>query len=113
MGLVIRLLCWSICIIAGHFDELYVNFQLFSVFRSTYTFAQIRLLAPDGRFNFSDIILSPGTSDSSNEQKSTLPPVHISRLQIEKGSLEFSDLSPPTPFEATLSPIKLSILIAN
>ncbi|MCP5006322.1 MAG: DUF748 domain-containing protein [Planctomycetes bacterium] len=105
----------------GHFDELYVNFQLFSVFRSTYTFAQIRLLAPDGqvqilpdgRFNFSDIILLPGTSDSSNEQKSTLPPVHISRLQIEKGSLEFSDLSHPTPFEATLSPIKLSILIAN
>ncbi|MDR4503374.1 MAG: DUF748 domain-containing protein [Candidatus Scalindua sp.] len=98
-----------------HFDELYVNFQFSSLFRRAFTFAQIRLvrpdgkvqILPDGKFNFSDLIASLGTSGSLTEKNSALPPVIISRLQIERGRLEYSDLSHPTPFEVKLSPVKI------
>lgn len=100
-----------------HFDELYVNFQFSSVFRRAFTFAQIRLVEPDGKvqflpdgeFNFSDLIASLGASDSSTEQRGSLPPVIISRLQIERGRFEYSDLSHPTPFKVALFPIQFSL----
>ncbi len=100
-----------------HLDELYVNFQFSSLFRRAFTFAQIRIVAPDGQvkilpngqFNFSDLMASLGTSDSSTEQSSILPPVLVSRFEIKRGRIAFSDLSHPTPFEVLLSPIELSL----
>ncbi|GJQ60616.1 MAG: DUF748 domain-containing protein [Candidatus Scalindua sp. AMX11] len=100
-----------------HFDELYVNFQVSSLFHGAFTFAQIRMVAPDGKvqvlpngqFNFSDIIATLGTSVSSTEQSGVLPPVLISQLHVERGRLAFSDLSHQTPFEVVVSPIQLSV----
>lgn len=95
------------------FEELYVNFQLSSIFRRAFTFAEVRLLAPkgqikilpDGSLNFSDLLASSEQPDPMVNRRKGLPPVLIFRLQIDQGRLVFSDLSHPTPFEVILSPI--------
>ncbi len=104
------------------FDELYVNFQLSSIFRQAFTFAEIRLIGPhgrvevlpDGTVNFSDILASlnraePEPAPEQDSQTAGLPPVFIHRLHIEQGRLAFSDLSRSTPFEATLFPLQLTL----
>jgi hypothetical protein len=104
------------------FEELYINFQVSSLFRWAYTFDRIELIRPhglvkvlpDGSLNFSDLLAfsdsSEATSDSheaSSDQESTLPAVLIFHLNIAQGRFVFSDLSRPTPFEATFSPVQI------
>jgi len=103
------------------FDELYVNFQLSSIFRRAYTFDEIRLTAPDasikiladGNLNFSDLMASEDKPESvpaeeaDLSQVAGLPQVLIFNLTIEQGRLAFADLSRPTPFETTLFPMNV------
>jgi hypothetical protein len=99
------------------FEDLYVNFQLSSLFRLTFTFGEISIIAPeaqvkvlaDGSLNFSDLLSKLTQSESPQDQGGELPPVLIQRLNIEKGRFVFSDLSLPTPYEETLSPVELSL----
>ena len=99
------------------FEDLYVNFQLSSLFHLTFTFGEISLISPqghvkvlaDGSLNFSDLLSKRTQSESPQDQGGELPPVLIQRLNIEKGRLVFSDLSLPTPYEETLSPVELSL----
>ncbi len=113
------------------FEELYINFQVSSLFRWAYTFNRIELIGPhglvkvlpDGNLNFSDLLApsdsSEGTSDSpaapsvppetSSDQEKTLPAVLIFHLNIAQGRFVYSDLSRPTPFEATLSPVQITL----
>jgi outer membrane protein OmpA-like peptidoglycan-associated protein len=104
------------------FDEFYVNFQLSSIFRQAFTFAEIRLIGPhgrvkvlpDGKVNFSDILASlnrtePGPVPEQDSQTTGLPPVIIYKLQIIQGRLAFNDLSRPTPFETSLFPLQLTL----
>ena len=99
------------------FDELYINFQLSSIFRAAYTFDEIRLLAPrgqvkimpDGNFNFSDLLASQPPTEPATDENNPAPALIVYKLQIEKGNIGFTDLSKPTPFEATLFPITLSL----
>ncbi len=99
------------------FKELYVNFQLSSVLRRAYTFKEIHLIAPhglvrvlpNGSLNFSDLIGSSDSPAPPSDQSSAAPPILIFQLQIEQGRLEFSDLSRPTPFESTFSPVQITL----
>jgi len=99
------------------FEELYVNFQLSSIFRRAYTFDEIRMLAPDGRvkvlpdgsLNFSDLLASSDPAEPPPDKSNELPPILIFRLQIEEGRLAFSDLSRPTPFEKNFFPIEITL----
>ncbi|MCD4805934.1 MAG: DUF748 domain-containing protein, partial [Desulfobacterales bacterium] len=99
------------------FEELYVNFQLSSIFRRAYTFDEIRLIAPDGRvkvlpdssLNFSDILASSDPAEAPPDKNNELPPISVSRLKIEQGHLAFSDLSRPTPFEKDFFPIEITL----
>lgn len=99
------------------FEELYVNFQLSSLFRLTFTFGEISLIAPeaqvkvlpDGSLNFSDLLSKLTQSESPQDQGGELPLVLIQRLNIEKGRFVFSDLSLPTPYEETFFPVELSL----
>ena len=99
------------------FDELYINFQLSSIFRAAYTFNEIRLLAPrgqvkilpDGNFNFSDLLASRQPTEPAADDSSPAPALIVYSLQIEKGHVGFTDLSKPTPFETILFPITLSL----
>ena len=67
------------------FEELYVNFQLSSIFRWAFTFSEIRLSAPDGQvkvlpdgsLNFTDLMAQLSQSTPSEAQSSGLPPVLI------------------------------------
>ena len=99
------------------FEELYVNFQLSSMFRRAFTFAEISLTAPDGlvkvlpdgSLNFSDLISKLNQSEPSQAQSSELPSVQIFELRIERGRFTFKDLSLPTPYEETFFPIQLTL----
>jgi hypothetical protein len=99
------------------FEELYVNFQLSSLFRLALTFGEISLIAPhghvrvlaDGSLNFSDLLAKLTQADSEQDQSGELPPVLIQRLNIEKGRFVFSDLSLPTPYEETFFPVELTL----
>ena len=99
------------------FEELYVNFQLSSIFRRAYTFDEIRLIAPDARvkvlpdgsLNFSDLLASSDAAEPSPDQSNELTPVLIFRLQIEQGRLAFSDLARPTPFKTEFFPIQTTL----
>ena len=99
------------------FEELYVNFQLSSLFRLAFTFANVSLIDPyghvkvlaDGNLNFSDLLAKSPQEESPQGPGGELPPVLIQRLHIEKGRLVFSDLSLATPYEETLFPIQLTI----
>ncbi|UCF01842.1 MAG: DUF748 domain-containing protein [Deltaproteobacteria bacterium] len=99
------------------FEDLYVNFQLSSLFRLTFTFGEISIIAPeaqvkvlaDGSLNFSDLLSKLTQSKSPQDQGGELPPVLIQRLNIEKGRFVFSDLSLPTPYEQTFSLVELSL----
>jgi len=99
------------------FEELYVNFQLSSIFLRAYTFDEIRLIAPEGRvkvlpdssLNFSDILASSDPAEAPPDKSNELPPISVARLKIEHGHLAFSDLSRPTPFEKDFSPIEITL----
>ena len=109
------------------FQELFVNFQLSSIYRKSFTFAQIRLvlpygviiIRPDGTVNISDLNRpgepvpseAPVSSESlsSSSQESGLPAVDIFRLSIEKGMVEFHDKTRATPFVADIVPIDIAL----
>jgi outer membrane protein OmpA-like peptidoglycan-associated protein len=99
------------------FEELYVNFQLSSLFRLAFTFGEISLIAPlghvkvlaDGSLNFADLLSKLTQTESPQDQGGELPPVLIQRLNIEKGQFVFSDLSLPTPYEETFFPVELTL----
>jgi uncharacterized protein involved in outer membrane biogenesis len=101
----------------ARFEELYVNFQLSSLFHRAYTFYTIRLtepeglveILPDGSFNWSTIISAKGAQPSETPSEKEIMPILIQGLEIEKGRLDFSDLSQSTPFEANLFPIEISL----
>ena len=99
------------------FEELYVNFQLSSIFRLAFTFADVSLIAPyghvkilaDGKLNFSDLLAKMAREESRQDTSGELPPVIIQRLHIDGGRLVFSDLSMPTPYEETIFPLQLTL----
>ena len=70
------------------FEELYVNFQLSSIFRRVYTFNEIRLIVPegqvkvlpDGSLNFSDLLASSDPAEAPPDKSNELPPILIFQL---------------------------------
>lgn len=99
------------------FEELYVNFQLSSVFRRAFTFGQIRLVGldsrvrvlEDGRLNFSDLLLTSERPEPAPDESAGVPPIIVYQLQIEQGRVLFQDFSKPTPFRAEFQPLGLSL----
>lgn len=110
----------------GGFEELFVNVQLFPLFRGIYTFKEIRLIRPygqavirpDGTLNFSDVIKqseaavsqeTPDVTLSESPEASEPIPLQIDHLQIQHGLLEYHDLSKKEAFHAYLVPIELNL----
>ncbi len=112
--------------IAG-FDELFVDFEpLSSLKNQAYTFAQIRLglpygfvmVRPDGSVNVAEMGQPDSADDKGElpqdvpeggEEAQGLPAILIEELAIQQGMVEFVDASRPTPFEAHLVPINLTL----
>ena len=109
------------------FEELFVDFEaLSSIKNQAYTFSQIRLGLPhglaivrkDGSLNLADLgkatdekspVKEEELAPSTSEEPAGLPPVIIQNIQIQQGTVEFQDVSRPTPFVAHIVPINLTL----
>ena len=102
------------------FDELFVNFQLSSLFQWAWTFEEISLQGFDfffERFSVGDTRLSRLLADVVPEDlgeavagdKGGLPRLLIHNLSMSDGKGMVRDNVPPTPVELPLGPINISI----
>lgn len=97
------------------FDELYVNFQLSSVFRRAWTFGDIRLVHPtanlvrlaEGGFNFSNLA---GTNSTPNTNPPSPPPaVLVQSLLVTNAVVTFADETTAPRFKTDYGPIHFAV----
>ena len=103
------------------FQELFINFELSSIFHRSYTFDQIRLVLPygvikilsDGKMNLADLANASSSSEPTpppeSSEEAGLPAVDIAHLTIEGGIVEFHDEMKSSPFRADIVPINISL----
>ena len=97
------------------FDSLFVDFELSSLFRWAWTFADIRIERPslhveiqnNGRLNFADLADSLPKSEKPPPTDRRPPRLLVQHIEIVDGSFTFSDQSDPTPATETFSPLNL------
>jgi hypothetical protein len=100
------------------FDELYVNFQVSSLFRWAYTFKEVRLdnprahvrLMPNGRTSFADIVDRQAQKPPSAEAKPpSIPRLVIGDLQVNGARLYATNLSAPEPEAVAFTPVNFRL----
>ena len=97
-------------------DEVYVRFQLSSIFRHAWGFKVISIDRPfvhaqmnaDYSFNFSDIVRKFSTN-AAPASSSAPPAVHIQHLNISGATAAVADYTTRTPFKRTLGPIDINL----
>jgi len=97
--------------------ELYVNFQLSSLFKRGLVFKEITLKQPsanivrltNGQFNFANLFANSTPAEAKPATTKQLPLVMIDKLQIENGRLSFTDLDRRKPFERQFGPINIRL----
>ena len=95
------------------FGRLFIDFELSSLFRWAWTFADIRIERPllyieiqhNGRLNFADLVDSFPKSEGSPPTDPRPPRLLLQHAQVVDASFTFSDRSHPTPAAETFSPI--------
>ena len=98
------------------FTELYVNFQLSSIFKRSFVFDEISLVDPfaqitfmtNGTFNFANLITNSAPSKTP-EKPGPPPPVIVYHLRITNGAVAFADFSRKTPFKVRYQPINVGL----
>jgi hypothetical protein len=96
------------------FRHLLVDFELRSVIDGAWTFAQVRLEAPeaypemqaDGTYNFS-ALLARLASDEPAPTDSRLPSIVVQRAELLQGRIEYADRLLDDPLVARVEPIEL------
>ncbi|HEY5042514.1 MAG TPA: DUF748 domain-containing protein [Verrucomicrobiae bacterium] len=102
-------------------DEVYVNFQISSLFTKAWTFKEINIVKPfaraqmnhDGTFNFSDLVekfstnAAPATAKTKTESKPLV--LHIRSLRIIGATASLADFTPREPFKRTLGPLDFAL----
>jgi len=96
------------------FDRLFVDFELSSVFRRAWTFAQIQLEAPrldvvmaqDGRLNLADLLDAFPKGEPATEPAAPRRML-LQHARVSGGVVSFTDLSGRAPQTATVQPIDL------
>ncbi|MGC3972818.1 MAG: DUF748 domain-containing protein [Nitrospira sp.] len=106
------------------FQELFVNFEGTSVFRSAFLFDEIRLSLPfglvhvqaDGHVNLLELFPPaaekpdvPAPSPGANAEKKPLPPVQVRLLSIRQGAIEFRDDTKRKPVSIDIVPIEITL----
>jgi hypothetical protein len=97
------------------FDQLYVNFQLSSIFRRKFTFAEISLVKPfaqvswlpDHTFNFANILTNLPPSPPGPPKP--LPALLVFQFSVTNGAVAVADLSRKTPFRTEFIPIDVNL----
>jgi hypothetical protein len=99
-------------------DEVYLNFELSSLFRHAWTFRVIRVTKPFARaqmnkdytYNFSDLV-GKFSGAGTNAAPSTPPKpllVRVKRLQVTDAQLSLADYTIRTPFKRIIGPLFLT-----
>ncbi len=101
------------------FKELRVNFQLSSLYRRAFTFEELAVVEPyvhikvlaDGTLNTSTLFATDQqeTPEKQPDVAAEPIPLIIGRLSIEGGRLAFRDESIPTPYDAVLAPVDVTL----
>jgi hypothetical protein len=100
------------------FGELYVNFQLSSIFKGAWVFDEISLQDPfaqiiylkDGTFNFANLINNPPPVPPPAPKKPQPPlPVIVYHLRITNAAVAFSDLTRQETFNIRYQPININL----
>src|SRR5262249_50686080 len=98
------------------FDRLFVDFELSSLVRRAWTFAEIQLdaprldvvMAPDGRLNLADLLDAFPKSEPAPEP--TAPRrMLLQHARVSAGVVSFTDLSGRAPQTATVQPINVDL----
>ena len=98
------------------FDRLFVDFELTSLFRAAWTFADIELDAPrvdavltaDGRLNLAELLDTLPKSEPAKEP-SAPPRVLLQHTVVRDGTVSFTDLSRRVPQTAAVQPINIEL----
>ena len=100
-------------------DEVYVNFEIVSLFTHSLTFSEISTTKPfvhaqmnqDGTFNFTDLITKFSTNAAPAEtQKESKPlALRIGRLHIAGATAAVADFTPREPFKRTVGPLDITL----
>jgi hypothetical protein len=104
------------------FGRLFVNFELSSIWRRAYSFADIDIDAPsvnaivthDGILNLSQ--LKPKTPPAKTpperpqEKTGPLPAIRVGSFNVSKGLVTYEDHSRPSEFAARLEPINFALV---
>ncbi len=100
-------------------DEVYVNFELVSLFTHSLTFSKISTTKPfvravmnkDGTFNFTDLITKFSTNSAPAESKKVSPPLvlRIGRLHIVGATAAVADFTPREPFKRMIGPLDITL----
>jgi len=100
------------------FDRLFVDFELSSLFRRAWTFAEIRLeaprldvvMTPDGRLNVADLLDAFPRSEAAPAPAPTAPPrMLLQHALMSGGAVSFTDLSGRAPQTARVEPINIEL----
>jgi uncharacterized protein involved in outer membrane biogenesis len=100
------------------FDRLFVDFELTSLFRRAWTFAQIELDAPrvdailtrDGRVNLLELLDAFPQSDPASRREAKPPrPLLLEHTVVRGGWLTFTDLMGRAPQTAVVRPINVEL----
>jgi len=97
------------------FGRLFVDFELSSLFRWAWTFADIRIERPslyaeiqlDGRLNLAAISDTLPKSEDPPSADRPPPRLVVQHAEVVDGSFTFSDRSDPTPATAIFAPLNL------
>ena len=98
------------------FDRLFIDFELSSIVRRAWTFAEIQLEAPrvdavlgrNGRLNLAELLDAFPKSEPPPEPAPP-PRMLIQHAVLRGGSTSFTDLSGRAPHTATLEPINIEL----
>ncbi len=98
-------------------DELYVNFQLSSLFRWAWTFDTVRLvrpaaeiiLLPDGRLNVANLFPPATNPPPAQTPRAAVPRLLVFDLQITNGFFAFEDRTRRSVFRTETQPINLHL----
>ena len=100
------------------FERLFVDFELSSLFRAAWTFAEIQLdgprldvvLNPDGRLNLAELLDSMPQAEPAPQPARTAPlRVLLAHAVVRDGRVVFTDLSGQAPQTATVEPINIEL----
>jgi hypothetical protein len=104
-------------------EEIFVNFQLSSLFRWAWTFDEFRIASPqlylsrngEGMLNAARFEMQKPepVEDTPDDDDSGLPRLFIAAFAITNGAVDWSDEVPPEPVDASFGPVSIAVRELN